>query len=252
MAAFRSILPRINKDVDIILLQNGIFKVYDELSSLLVNNNINFNIVCASTTHGVTRVSKSEIYHAGFGTTVIGDLKTSSLATFPNSSIKLEPSVAADATETRSSQLVQHLRAAWSPLDVQVVHGDLLRKRLLLKIIVNAAINPIAAVLNQKNGALASPHAVALIRSCCKEFVVVFPEVGPLEDAVQEVMKVVHRTADNYNSMCTDLRSGRGVTEIDYITGYVLDAAAKQGIDVPTHRALYGLVKVKEELASAP
>ena len=35
-------------------------------------------------------------------------------------------------------------------------------------------------------------------------------------------------------------------TEIDYITGYLLQQAEKQGIDLPRHRALYLQIKALE------
>ena len=59
------------------------------------------------------------------------------------------------------------------------------------------------------------------------------------------VLQVVDRTAQNYSSMQQDLANQRQ-TEIDYITGYLLQQAEQNGLELPRHRALYLKIKALE------
>jgi 2-dehydropantoate 2-reductase len=54
------------------------------------------------------------------------------------------------------------------------------------------------------------------------------------------------RGAAHYPSMLEDVEAHRP-TEVDLITGALVREADRHGVDVPLHRALYRLVKAKEE-----
>ena len=58
----------------------------------------------------------------------------------------------------------------------------------------------------------------------------------------QEMRAVAAATATNLSSMLQDRLAGRR-TEIDALTGSLLALAEDQGLDLPTHRALYAQVK---------
>lgn len=102
------------------------------------------------------------------------------------------------------------------------------------------------AVLNQRSGILLQ-HKQEIAGLCA--------ELAPLlnmhgvdktADELQSiVLQVVECTAQNYSSMQQDLAHHRK-TEVDYITGYLLQQAEKQGIDLPQHRELYQQVKALE------
>ena len=64
------------------------------------------------------------------------------------------------------------------------------------------------------------------------------------EELLRRVMMVVELTADNYSSMYQDMEQGRE-TEIEAITGFLLNKAALHGIAVPVNQGLYQAVKEK-------
>jgi 2-dehydropantoate 2-reductase len=51
------------------------------------------------------------------------------------------------------------------------------------------------------------------------------------------VATIIAGTAENRSSMLQDVESGRR-TEIDYITGHLLNVAKQHGLDAPLNRAL--------------
>ncbi|KAG2455148.1 hypothetical protein HYH02_000966 [Chlamydomonas schloesseri] len=149
---------------------------------------------------------------------------------------------------------------------------------LHLKLAVNAAINPLGALLGVPNGRLLAAgagaggggHSRALMRAVCGELVAVFgPTAFGYGDAgataaaaaaeaegrlYARVCAVAAATAANRCSMLADVDAGRR-TEVDYLTGWVLAAAAARGLEparaAPTNATLYALVKAKEEAAEA-
>lgn len=115
----------------------------------------------------------------------------------------------------------------------------------LAKLLVNVAINPLAALFRVPNGALLeAPHRV-LLDALVDEAWPVLSAVGLQLDAAAaraRVHAVATATAGNRASMLQDVLAGRR-TEIDAITGTLLAMAAAQGIQVPTHQAVFTLVK---------
>lgn len=117
---------------------------------------------------------------------------------------------------------------------------------LLKKLIVNAVINPLTAVLGVKNGALFSNsfylHAVEKL----------FEEISNIlmlkqpESYFQLVRQVCRNTAENRSSMLKDVEAGRE-TEVDAILGFLLDEANRQKKKAPIIEYLYLLVKGRTE-----
>ncbi|MFB6090618.1 MAG: ketopantoate reductase family protein, partial [Halobellus sp.] len=130
-------------------------------------------------------------------------------------------------------------------IDAERVDADGIRERLWEKLAVNAAINPTTALARVENGALAAPPASALIEPIAREVAATARAVGvDLGDAaaIDAVEAVVDATAENESSMCRDVRQGRR-TEIDVINGYVVERAREVGIEVPTNRTLWTLIR---------
>jgi 2-dehydropantoate 2-reductase len=57
-------------------------------------------------------------------------------------------------------------------------------------------------------------------------------------DLPQQVATVIRATADNRSSMLQDVLAGRG-TEIEYLTGHLLQLAARHGLAAPQNESLY-------------
>jgi 2-dehydropantoate 2-reductase len=123
------------------------------------------------------------------------------------------------------------------------VEPDIAAARLA-KLLVNVAINPLAAIFRVPNGALLAPPHRVLLDALVTEAWPVLRAAGLLLDEVsarERVIAVATATAANRASMLQDVLAGRR-TEIDAITGALLAMAEGQGVELPTHRAVFTLV----------
>ena len=114
------------------------------------------------------------------------------------------------------------------------------------KLVVNAAINPLTALLRCPNGALLdSGWARELMADAARETAAVATAQGialPYADPVAQVEAVARATAANQSSMLSDVQRG-APTEIETINGAVVRAGAAAGIPTPVNTMLYRLVK---------
>lgn len=114
------------------------------------------------------------------------------------------------------------------------------------KLIINAAINPLTALLHVQNGELLSrPSARSLMGNTARESASVAKGLGidlPYSDVVVTVEEVAQRTAKNYSSMLQDVIRG-APTEIDAINGAIMSIGEEIGVPTPVNRTLWQLVK---------
>lgn len=118
----------------------------------------------------------------------------------------------------------------------------------LAKLLVNVAINPLAALHRVPNGALLEPPLRAQLDALVREAWPVLRAEGLALDAdaaLARVHAVAQATATNRASMLQDVLAGRR-TEIDAITGVLLAMAARQQRSLPTHEALLRRVHALE------
>jgi 2-dehydropantoate 2-reductase len=117
------------------------------------------------------------------------------------------------------------------------------------KLVVNAAINPLTALLGVPNGALLdSEWTRALMSEVANEVAHVAAAQGiilPYTDATAQVEQVARMTARNHSSMLQDIERG-ALTEIDAINGAVMRMGHILAVDTPTTRTLYHLIKARE------
>lgn len=121
------------------------------------------------------------------------------------------------------------------------------------KLVINAAINPLAALLRVPNGALAeSEWARTLMAAAAREAAAVAVAKGialPFDDAAAHVAHIARLTAPNRSSMLQDVLRG-AETEIEAICGAVMREGEALGVPTPTIALLYRLVKALEETAA--
>jgi 2-dehydropantoate 2-reductase len=114
------------------------------------------------------------------------------------------------------------------------------------KLVINAAINPLTAILGVPNGELLNrPSAHALLKAAARETAAVAVSMGmslPYPDPVAAAESTARRTADNFSSMLQDIRRG-APTEIDAICGAVVRAGEQMGVPTPINRTFWDLVK---------
>jgi 2-dehydropantoate 2-reductase len=127
-----------------------------------------------------------------------------------------------------------------------------LRPQIWLKLIGNAAFNPITTLARATLGELrGSAHALALTRGVMEECAAVAAALGveiPL--SIDRRMEGALAVGDHRTSMLQDLEAGKPL-ESDCMTGAVVEIADALGVDVPSTRVLHGLIKAVEELRDA-
>lgn len=117
-----------------------------------------------------------------------------------------------------------------------------------LKVLVNAAINPITAILRAPNGVLLeNEYAHELALDVINEGLYIVNKLGITlpKDPVEETLEVASRTRDNLSSMMQDISQCRG-TEIDFINGAIVRYGESLGIKTPVNKTLWLLVKSLE------
>ena len=114
------------------------------------------------------------------------------------------------------------------------------------KLIINAAINPLTALLRVKNGdLLTNQPARALMGQLASEAAKVAEALAvalPFLDPERAVEEVVQSTAENISSMLQDVLRG-AQTEVDAINGAVVRMGGQKGVPSPVNRAICLLVK---------
>jgi len=114
------------------------------------------------------------------------------------------------------------------------------------KLIINAGINPLTALLRVSNGELLErPSTRALLAATVREAAAVAVALGtrlPYPDPVVATEAIARRTAANRSSMLQDVLRGMP-TEIDAICGAIVRAGEQTGISTPVNRTLWQLIR---------
>ncbi|MCB1054750.1 MAG: 2-dehydropantoate 2-reductase [Acidobacteria bacterium] len=110
------------------------------------------------------------------------------------------------------------------------------------KLVINCAINPLTALLGVPNGALVEePRARRLMRRAAEEAATVARALGlelPFPDAGDRAEEVCRATAGNRSSMLQDLSRG-ATTEVDFISGAVVEHGRRVGVATPVNELLW-------------
>ncbi|HUA09796.1 MAG TPA: 2-dehydropantoate 2-reductase [Candidatus Acidoferrales bacterium] len=136
-----------------------------------------------------------------------------------------------------------------SGLRASVVYD--IRPHLWGKLIANAAVNAISALLDCETGKIVTnANAAHLAESLAEEAAAVAAALKinlPFVSPWQYVTQVIEIGADSKSSMAFDLESGHP-SEIDHINGAVVAFGRRSGIPTPYNEAMVRLVKAKEAL----
>ncbi|MBM7036450.1 2-dehydropantoate 2-reductase [Vibrio ulleungensis] len=221
-AAITPFLSRLDTNTIIMFMHNGMGAL-DPLNKQLDG----YPVVQATTTHGALLLSKSvnsvHVSHTGAGETQMGGYNH----------LGHRCDFLAEVFNHALPKALWH--ANISPL-------------LWNKLAINCAINPLTAIYDCTNGELAKPEFDKILHPLCDELSAVM-QTQSVEVSTQQLLLMVQRvikaTANNFSSMHQDIQHSR-TTEIDYITGHILDVAQREGIDVPVHQSLYTQVKELE------
>lgn len=173
-----------------------------------------------TTTMGATLVSPGKVRVSGFGRTTIG----------------------ADKDARRARDIARAFESCGIPADVE---KDVMRE-IWGKAVVNACINPTAAVLRVRNGRLLESWAtVRIMQEICRECEHVAFASGislPIRHMYPRVRAVCSDTAHNVSSMLQDVLRGRR-TEIGQINGAFNSFGIEAGVPTPLNKTLVAMVE---------
>ena len=114
------------------------------------------------------------------------------------------------------------------------------------KLVVNAAINPLTALLRIPNGELLNRPSVRVIMKALADETAAVASAQrvrlPFKNPIEAVESVARQTAANHSSMFQDLRRG-APTEIDAINGAVTRTGKQNSVPTPVNRVCWRLVQ---------
>ncbi len=212
LAALESLDSRVADDAQLLLMQNGMGS-----QEAVVQHFPRARIAAASTTEGAYRTAPDRVVHAACGLTRIGSLNRGD---FDWAGLFRDAGMEAGTVEDIRWHLADKLR-------------------------VNVLINPLTALHGCLNGELLDrAELLADMQALGQEADAVLAAAGFRfgNTALEQASAVARSTANNRSSMLQDVTAGRR-TELDDITGFLLELARRHGVPAPTHQAVYSRIQ---------
>lgn len=158
------------------------------------------------------------------------------------------------ATRPDIHERVERLADLFTRADIQTRITEDIDSVLWGKLAVNAAINPLTALLRMTNGDIViSDWARDLMHEAASEVerVALAQDIElPYRDAAQQAEQVARLTGRNRSSMLQDVLRG-AETEIENINGAIMRRGEIVGVPTPVNAILYRLVKAIDEMRGA-
>jgi 2-dehydropantoate 2-reductase len=184
---------------------------------------------------------------------VIGATTESSLAIGPGAARRIGVGQTVVGSAGASPETCTRIAKLLDDAGIRASTAYDIRPHLWGKLIANAAINPVAALLDRTNGVvLEDPNAGEIARSLAQEAATVANAVRiplPFPDPWSYVRTIVEQTADMRNSMVHDLAAG-GRTEIDFINGAIVATGRRAAVPTPYNETILRFVKAREAAVS--
>lgn len=209
-------LPHLADDGIMVSLQNGLGNA-QKLTRIVGPE----RSVVALTANGAYIPEPGRLVHAGAGTTQVGP------------------------TDPALPDAARRAHALLTDAGLEPSYHDDMRGPTWMKAIVNAALNPVAALYDCTNGeVLEVPERRALCQAIAAESTALAERarVALPAEPWPVVEQVLQRTATNTCSMVQDVR-GRRPTELEQITGRMVRLNEKLLGHMPKSEALYGRIK---------
>lgn len=204
----------------VMTLQNG--AGHDQLISKFLSKD---RIIIGTTEHNSSIIDKGHIHHGGGGQTTIG-------------------------LAEGNSEKLQPIAENFSKCGFNTVVTDKIEKAIWNKLLLNASASVLTAVMQVKLGyILDNKHAWFLAKKLIREAVAVANAKGidlNPEQAIENIRAVLSGARDGYTSIYADLRDGRK-TEVDTISGFIVNLSRQLKVYVPTHEFIIELVHALEK-----
>jgi len=222
LRALRPFAGELNPATPVVSLQNGIGNE-DAIKTALGGA---VPVVLGITTESSTIVKPGRVRSSEEGHTIVGSAG------------------AAPATSRTVAELLTR-----GGLRASVVYD--IRPHLWGKLVANAAINAVSALLDCEAGAIVrDPNAARLSEALAEEAAAVAAALKinlPFANPWQYVTEVIALGADAKTSMSFDLEAGHQ-TEIDHINGAVVAAGRRVAVPTPYNDTMVRLIKARESL----
>jgi len=236
--------PEILADAEIIFLFVKSYSTVDALEN--ISNHINKNCIIVSLQNGLGNIEEISKYinqeRIVYGTTTMGAAK-SSLSTVVSGGSGI---INIGGAENGHVLKVHHLLNS-AGLNSYTVNDPVFF--LWHKAVINAGINPIAAILGIPNGEILNNKYASMLQEIIVKEAVDSASANNIKMDFTEILKttreVCEKTSVNICSMLQDIRNGRK-TEIESINGKLIEFAENRGLGLPCNKSLYLLIKSME------
>ncbi|MBN1453112.1 MAG: 2-dehydropantoate 2-reductase [Anaerolineales bacterium] len=210
----------IGKDTYIMTLQNGAGHETKLLQFIDSDH-----VLIGTTQHNSSIISDGHIHHGGGGKTTIGVLGG-------------------------NSTKVQHIADNFSNCGFETIVSDNVKKHIWTKIFLNTAASSLTAILQVPLGFILDDlYASLLMEKLVHEAVTVANAEGfaqfDVEEVIGNIKMVLTNAKGGYTSIYADLKNGVR-TEVDTISGSVVETAKRLGIAVPYHEFVVHLIHAME------
>ncbi len=217
----KKLAVRMGRSTRLLCFQNGLGHA-ERLSQSVPKE----RIWLAVTTEAARRESQAVVRHTGVGYTILGKAFPDTTFAGDTSAIE-ELSALLDAAGLSNEVRPNIFTSVWE------------------KLIINAVINPLTAVLRVPNGMLLEhPMRLGLMKELYQESALVAEAYGyRLPDNFWErIVKVCQATSANRSSMLQDVEMGRE-TEIAWINGAILEKAREKSLKLPVTESIVRIMQ---------
>lgn len=207
----------------IIVVQNGVGGL-EEVLEMVKSSEKRASVAAGVLTYGVVKVRVGVIEVRGIGELVLGYKK--------------------------GHGDLEALKRVVGILDANVRVVEDIEPYRWLKVLVNAAINPLTVIANEPNRVVLEVDDYWKIAEMVVEEgkrVIEALGIPLLQDPLEAVKEVAIKTGNNISSMLQDIRMGKP-TEIDYINGAIVRMGKEKNIETPVNYILTLLIKGLAEL----
>ncbi|KAG0647133.1 Ketoisovalerate reductase BEA2 [Hyphodiscus hymeniophilus] len=240
LSALRSISHRLNSNSTVLFAQNGMGTIDETDSQVFTNNSTRPNYLTCITSHGVFDTGPFSSVHAGQASISIGR------------SLQRPPPTSPSTAQYLIDKVLEALILA-----AKEYPSEELLFLQLEKLVINAIINPLTAILSCRNGELLDKGPIVkvmrLLLQETAQVIQLLPEISSSDDpsvadrfSTQKlevkVLDVAEKTSKNTSSMLQDVRAGRQ-TEIEYINGWIVKKGREQGVECEHNAKLVEMVK---------
>lgn len=217
--ALEEVKPCITQETKVLTLQNGEGNI-ETITSVIPSGQVFAGI----TSHGAMLLAPGVIRHSGGAETFIGPI------------------------DHNRFQEAEEIARLLNHAGMKTIISRDIKSTIWTKLIINAAINPLTAIIRCTNGRLLDEaNLLFLMENIVEEGKRVAQAAGikVSQDIFEHVKKVCFATGDNKSSMLMDIIKGRQ-TEIDAINGIIAKNGQGYGIPVPFNECMVRLVRGME------